>query len=296
MEYLIQKQTLDDIGNAVRSVSEDPNLIPVSNLAAEIRGLSSLNFRVLGGTDQPENPRENDIWVQTDTAISGWEISAVEPSGAEGAVWISIGMESQVAFNAVKKNVLAVYPVWAKMYSGGSWEDVDAHLYRNGAWMRFSEVITAVYIIQNGYVDFNTYPYTYKYTAWDSMTNSDKTYTGGVDDRYIKVNHIYEEKSALYTNSSNGKPFINTFDNVTVPNNASVFKFEYYLLGSEGKNPSVSVGDATVSIDRAGANKVKNGIAQIDVTGLRGQTVKFSYTTHGGANNYSNYVGNAWFE
>lgn len=150
MEYLIQKQTLDDIGDAVRSVSEDPALIPVRNLAAEIRGLSSLNFRVLGGTEQPENPRENDIWVQTDTAISGWEISSVEPAGAEGAVWIAVGMESQVAFNAVKKNVLAVYPLEAMQHTGGAWTPVGANIYRSGAWVQFSGGVTTLYLFNNG--------------------------------------------------------------------------------------------------------------------------------------------------
>lgn len=42
-------------------------------------GGSDLNFRVLAGLEQPASPRENDIWVDTDTAVTGWHFGADEP-------------------------------------------------------------------------------------------------------------------------------------------------------------------------------------------------------------------------
>ena len=113
-------------------------------------GTASLNFRVLGGATQPENPRENDIWVQTDTAFFSWAFSATEPAGTEGAVWISVGMESQVAFSAVKKNTLWVYPVEVKEYRFGGWEARNACCFQNGRWVVFSQVVTDVRLFDQG--------------------------------------------------------------------------------------------------------------------------------------------------
>lgn len=43
-------------------------------------GGSELAFRVLAGLEQPASPRENDIWVDTDTAVAGWHFCADEPN------------------------------------------------------------------------------------------------------------------------------------------------------------------------------------------------------------------------
>ena len=171
---------------------------------------------------------------------------------------------------------------------------MDAFIHQNGAWAKFSEVFTALYIIKDGFVDFEQYPYTYEYQYWGM--NKVETKTGGVEPSAIKVSQTYNGNPALLTKSSNGYYWKNTFNSVNVPNNASTFKFEYYLLGANGNNPVITVGEATTSIPRGSGSKVENGIAEIDVTGLRGQTVQFTYTTYGGPNNYDNYVANAWFE
>lgn len=41
-------------------------------------GGNPLNFRVIGSTAQPASPRENDIWVDTDTKIPSWFIGTNE--------------------------------------------------------------------------------------------------------------------------------------------------------------------------------------------------------------------------
>ena len=98
-------------------------------------GGGGLNFKVVGGTSQPVNPKENTIWVNTDTGISGWVFSAEEPGEhAEGMVWIYTGISSAVDFNALKKNGIQVYPVSAKQYVGGAWVSVTAQTYQDGAW------------------------------------------------------------------------------------------------------------------------------------------------------------------
>lgn len=99
-------------------------------------GSGGLNFQVIGGTTAPNNPKENTIWVNTSTKITGWVFSATQPTGATGMVWISVGVSSPAAFNALKKNNnITIYPVSAKQYVSGAWVDKTAKSYQNGAWV-----------------------------------------------------------------------------------------------------------------------------------------------------------------
>lgn len=38
-----------------------------------------LNFKIVGGTTEPTNPKENMIWVNTDQKITGWNFRATDP-------------------------------------------------------------------------------------------------------------------------------------------------------------------------------------------------------------------------
>lgn len=42
-------------------------------------GGAGLNFKVVGGTTQPSSPKENTIWVNTDTPITSWDFSSEAP-------------------------------------------------------------------------------------------------------------------------------------------------------------------------------------------------------------------------
>lgn len=98
-------------------------------------GGSELNFRVIGAAEQPVSPRENDIWVECE-GMTGWVFSVKQPEeAAEGLVWLSIGTESSVAFNALKKNKLTVYPVSASQYVGGAWVSRTAQSWQGGRWV-----------------------------------------------------------------------------------------------------------------------------------------------------------------
>lgn len=99
-------------------------------------GVGGLNFQVIGSATAPNNPKENTIWIETDTNVTSWIFSAVEPSApSEGMVWIFTGTSSPVEFNALKKNGLQVYPVAAKQYIDGEWVDKAAKSFRGGAWV-----------------------------------------------------------------------------------------------------------------------------------------------------------------
>lgn len=104
-------------------------------------GGAALNFKVVGGTTQPANPSENTIWVNTDTAIASWAFSADQPTGAEGMVWISTGAQSTASFNALKKNVLYVYPIVCLQYVGGAWNNKTALLYQRGEWVSLAKYL-----------------------------------------------------------------------------------------------------------------------------------------------------------
>lgn len=107
---------------------------------------AGLNFKVVGGTTEPVSPSENMIWVNTEVAISSYMFAAVEPtSPAEGMVWISVGISSTVAFNALKKNGIQVYPIAAKQYVDGAWVSVPAKSYQNGEWVNW-----ATYLYDSG--------------------------------------------------------------------------------------------------------------------------------------------------
>ena len=102
-------------------------------------GASALNFKIVGGAIQPGNPKENTIWVNTQTEISGWVFSAEEPGEpAGGMVWIRLGTTSEVPFNALKKGELYCFPTSCEQYVGGSWASVDAYIYQGGQWLQFS--------------------------------------------------------------------------------------------------------------------------------------------------------------
>ena len=110
-------------------------------------GGTALNFKVVGGTEQPENPSENTIWVNTDVDIIGWVFSALadEPDTEEGLLWITIGVASSVKFNALNKNTVNVYPVKAKQAVDGAWVEKDAMIFYQDAW---HELLTYVQSIE----------------------------------------------------------------------------------------------------------------------------------------------------
>lgn len=98
-------------------------------------GGASLNFKVVGNP-QPTSPKENTIWVNTDLKITAYYFSPAQPEGMTGGeVWISTGAESDVAFNALKKNSIQVYPILAMQYIDGAWAELSTKSWQNGEWV-----------------------------------------------------------------------------------------------------------------------------------------------------------------
>ena len=102
-------------------------------------GGTALNFKVLAyATEEAllaDAPKENTIGIITDVDITGYYFIETEPEGmSEGEVWITTGASSAVEFNALKKNAVQVYPLYAKQYVDGAWVHVTAMIYQGGAW------------------------------------------------------------------------------------------------------------------------------------------------------------------
>ena len=99
-------------------------------------GTNPLNFKVICNP-KPETAKENTIWVDTDR-INNYYFSDTKPENMEAYdVWFPVGTSSTVAFNALKKNGLQVYPISAKQYIGGSLVAKTAKSWRNGNWVEW---------------------------------------------------------------------------------------------------------------------------------------------------------------
>lgn len=105
-------------------------------------GGTSLNYKVVGGTTQPSNPKENWIWVNTEAEITSHVFSATEPANpAEGMVWFNVGTFSAAPINVLKKNVAMLYPTGCKQYVSGAWVNKTAKTYQNGAWVDWTLIL-----------------------------------------------------------------------------------------------------------------------------------------------------------
>lgn len=110
-------------------------------------GGSDLNFKVIAVASEsalPSTAAENTIAVITTTPISEWEMSAVTSptwSAPEGFVYITTRasyLGDGIAFNAIKKNGLWVYPTGCQQYVSGAWVQKTAKTYQNGAWVEWT--------------------------------------------------------------------------------------------------------------------------------------------------------------
>jgi len=125
----------------------------ILNLSGGGGSAASLNFKVVGGTTQPASARENTIWINTDSEITGWALSPNELADpAEGLVWITTGSYAATQFNALKKNGIIIYPVSAFQYIDGVWVDKPAQIYQEGTWKDW-----LFYIFKEGYGLCNNY-------------------------------------------------------------------------------------------------------------------------------------------
>ncbi len=100
----------------------------------------TVNYKLVGGTTEPINPKENTIWVNTDAEMADFSIEATngfaEPN--EGDVWISTNIDADVSFTVDKKHRLMIYPAVTYQYINGVWAVKEARLFTGISWKQFS--------------------------------------------------------------------------------------------------------------------------------------------------------------
>mgnify|MGYP002512313983 CR=1 FL=1 len=134
-----------------------------------------LNFRVVGGETQPNDPKENDIWVITPVKIPAYYLQAEQPEEMdEGDVWISTGAASSVAFNAAKKGTVMLYPLAVKQMVGGVLVNRAAEIRRDGEWVQFSFVRFYLFKAGQGIADGYDAKASYGASAGGMTVDNDK--------------------------------------------------------------------------------------------------------------------------
>lgn len=149
-------------------------------------GSNPLNFKVVGNP-QPSNPSENTIWLNTDVPITSWIFSATEPEAlTEGMVWFPTGVSSSAEFNALKKNGIQVYPIFAKQCVGGAWVTKTAKIFQGGTWKDWFS--GKLYESGNEFVEFtggwtsDSYSFDHlNYGVTPATKNTNNIYLGGID-------------------------------------------------------------------------------------------------------------------
>lgn len=139
-EYAVNSADLTAVADAIRTKGETTESLAFpGGFVTAIENISAgaaLNFEVVGSTEQPENPAENTIWVNTDTEITGWTFSRNQPSDpSEGMVWIVNGVSDADEFNACEDVNIIVQVAGAKQYISGAWAIKSVSVCQNEAWI-----------------------------------------------------------------------------------------------------------------------------------------------------------------
>ena len=140
------------------------------------------------------------------------------------------------------------------------------------------------YLIKDGVIDMTAHPH--------SQTNPND------NPNFTAINNdTYGGKPALRLPTGNGYAVTHRFANVTVPTGATVFQAEIYCIPSYKTNPRITIGGASVTINRGDNDySLTNITASIDVSSISGNTGTLIVYCVGRAYHDNCYIGNAWFE
>lgn len=116
-----------------------------------------LKLRVLYGMTAPANPKENDVWVQTDVAILGWEFSdkkhgAVTWAMPTGFVYFDCAYggaydsRDSTGLNFLNQNAIYTKLLGCIQYNGSVWSRKNAYIYHaSTGWNQFSSTQYAIF-------------------------------------------------------------------------------------------------------------------------------------------------------
>lgn len=226
-------------------------------------GGTSLNFTVVGNP-KPANPKENTIWLNTDVAIPGWTFNAADPgSGEEGSVCIKTGNSSNYPFNALKKNSLMVYPLYAEQYSTNAWNIVESEIFKDGVWnpllaevALFDGVLNTAtfgdYVAQDGVQNFSIYNGDIRFYYYNSSRFTklfDVTAFNRIE-MYIKYYNSIGVEIYLVDESGKKNKLVRSGTEAsgsTVTYDVSAYTGKYYVQLVTGQKPNDTTTYSTVS-------------------------------------------------
>lgn len=136
-EYMVNSADLTSVANAIRSKSETTDyLVFPDGFVTAVQGIGGeLNFKVVGGTTEPKNPKENMIWVNTNVEITEYAFNVEEPvDPIAGMVWIVTGQKSPTNFNVLKDSNINITIQYVKQYDGTAWINKSAAIYQENTW------------------------------------------------------------------------------------------------------------------------------------------------------------------
>lgn len=230
--------------------------------AMPLSGGAGLNFSIIGGTEEPINPKENTIWINTDINIGEYQFLPTEPTTRsngtelqEGDVWFLTGFLSAIPFNALKTNCVMIYPVAIKQYVGNTWNFVGMKCYQQGQWHGLDLII----------LDANGFNLTYTGDFY-------KTYSGGttgsgsvtINSNNIKINSSAKKESEVWYNTTCCH---DTLVDTTGYSTLEVAYSSYKDTNYPYSNVRVNVGVAAVNNDTSFlANTSKSGASSGTLT------------------------------
>ena len=212
-------------------------------------GGADLNFTVVGGTTQPNNPKENTIWIITDVEITKWTIDANEPTNPiEGMVWL-VNNKREIKFNIILENTMEVYLHSVKQYINGVWTDLNARIYQNEEWHTLAVTVLSSTVDRTG-----------GWVWYDS--GSGPTATKNADGSY-----------ALKRPNSSAQGYLFKSINVFDLTNFSIAKFTVTALGNTSGDTRVGVSKQSTTVAAnltAYVGCTSTGTYEVDISGLTG--------------------------
>lgn len=194
-------------------------------------GSGGLNFSVVGGTEQPENPKENTIWVKSSNPVTQWIFTKdpnawVTENGSINILFTSssdYGMTkagTALLFNGKMNGTYGQFWVEltdCKQSDGTGLNSVNAYIYKSGSWNQFSSSFYATINV--------TYPAGSTCYATDGTTTLTAPDTSGTWDCVVP-------NAGTWTVSLNSG-FAETVNVTTSGNTYTVNKWHLYNLGNE---------------------------------------------------------------
>lgn len=160
----------------------------IFNMVCGGSGIAALNFKIVGGTTQPDSPRVNTLWVNTDLEFDTWTLNVSEPTNPKmNDIWIKLGVSSPVAFDIscddyahIVLRPVAIYQwtgSWTNLtnssmlWDGDKWIYFNTYLFKdgnqyneitggwkqridNGAWTNINLSMNNIYVFANEKRDY----------------------------------------------------------------------------------------------------------------------------------------------